>query len=77
MEEIPPRLRMPGSRAPVGGWPSQFAHRVVSSRARHLIRRVADLMNRQGEVLFRRELGISLGQFLVLSVVDAYPGPLS
>jgi DNA-binding MarR family transcriptional regulator len=43
----------------------------------YLIRRVADLMNRQGETLFRRELGISLGQFLVLSVVDAYPGPLS
>ena len=42
-----------------------------------LIRRVAAAMDRQGEALFRRELGISLAQFLVLSVVDAYPGPLS
>ncbi|MDN5766585.1 MAG: MarR family transcriptional regulator [Humibacillus sp.] len=42
-----------------------------------LIRRVAGSMDRQGEALFRRELGISLAQFLVLSVVDAYPGPLS
>jgi DNA-binding MarR family transcriptional regulator len=42
-----------------------------------LIRRVAGLMDRQGEALFRRELGISLAQFLVLSVVDAHPGPLS
>ena len=37
----------------------------------YLIRRVAGLMDRQGEALFRRELGISLAQFLVLSVVDA------
>jgi DNA-binding MarR family transcriptional regulator len=43
----------------------------------YLIRRVAGLMDRQGEVLLRGELGISLAQFLVLSVVDAYPGPLS
>jgi DNA-binding MarR family transcriptional regulator len=43
----------------------------------YLIRRVASLMDRQGEALFRRELGISLAQFLVLSVVDAHPGPLS
>ena len=43
----------------------------------YLIRRVAGLMDRQGEALFRRELGISLAQFLVLSVVDARPGPLS
>jgi len=43
----------------------------------YLIRRVAGVMDRQGEVLFRRELGISLAQFLVLSVVDAHPGPLS
>jgi DNA-binding MarR family transcriptional regulator len=42
-----------------------------------LIRRVAGVMDRQGEALFRRELGISLAQFLVLSVVDAHPGPLS
>jgi DNA-binding MarR family transcriptional regulator len=43
----------------------------------YLIRRAAGLMDRQGEALFRRELGISLAQFLVLSVVDAHPGPLS
>jgi DNA-binding MarR family transcriptional regulator len=43
----------------------------------YLIRRVAGVMDHQGEALFRRELGISLAQFLVLSVVDAHPGPLS
>jgi DNA-binding MarR family transcriptional regulator len=43
----------------------------------YLTRRVAGRMDRQGDVLFRHELGISLAQFLVLSVVDAYPGPLS
>jgi DNA-binding MarR family transcriptional regulator len=43
----------------------------------YLIRRVAALMDRQGETLFRKELGISLAQFLVLSVVEAHPGPLS
>jgi DNA-binding MarR family transcriptional regulator len=43
----------------------------------YLIRRAAGLMDRQGDALFRRELGISLAQFLVLSVVDAHPGPLS
>lgn len=43
----------------------------------YLTRRTAGLMDRQGDALLRRELGISLAQFLVLSVVDAYPGPLS
>lgn len=43
----------------------------------YLARRVGGLMDHQGEALFRRELGISLAQFLVLSVVDAHPGPLS
>ncbi len=43
----------------------------------YLVRRVGALMDHQGEALFRRELGISLAQFLVLSVVDAHPGPLS
>lgn len=42
-----------------------------------LVRRTAGLMDRAGEALFRGELGISLAQFLVLSVVDAHPGPLS
>ena len=43
----------------------------------YLVRRVAGLMDREGDALCRRELGISLAQFLVLSVVDAYPGHLS
>lgn len=43
----------------------------------YLIRRVAGLLDRSGEALFQRELGISLAQFLVISVVDAHPGPLS
>ncbi len=42
-----------------------------------LIHRVAGVMDRQGDAMFRRELGMSLAQFLVLSVVDAHPGPLS
>ncbi|MET9933300.1 MULTISPECIES: MarR family winged helix-turn-helix transcriptional regulator [unclassified Streptomyces] len=43
----------------------------------YLTRRVAGLMDRNGEVLFQRELGISLAQFLVLSVIDAHPGTLN
>jgi DNA-binding MarR family transcriptional regulator len=43
----------------------------------YLVRRVAAVMDRQGDALCHRELGISLAQFLVLSVVDAYRGPLS
>jgi DNA-binding MarR family transcriptional regulator len=43
----------------------------------YLVRRVAGLMDRTGEALFRRELDTSLAQFLVLSVVDAHPGPLN
>lgn len=43
----------------------------------YLVRRVAGLMDRTGESLFRRELGVTLAQFLVLSVVDAHPGPLN
>jgi DNA-binding MarR family transcriptional regulator len=43
----------------------------------YLVRRVGALMDHQGEAVFRRELGVSLAQFLVLSVVDAHPGPLS
>ncbi len=42
-----------------------------------LTRRVGALMDRAGEQLFRAELGISLAQFLVLSVVDAHPGLLN
>ncbi len=43
----------------------------------YLTRRAAALMDRAGERLFRAELGISLAQFLVLSVVDAHPGLLN
>ncbi len=43
----------------------------------YLVRRVSGLMDRTGEALFRRELGVTLAQFLVLSVVDAHPGPLN
>ena len=47
------------------------------SRLWYLVRRVAGLMDRSGEVLFRGELNISLAQYLVLSVVDAHPGQLN
>jgi DNA-binding MarR family transcriptional regulator len=43
----------------------------------YLVRRAAALMDREGDALCRGELGVSLAQFLVLSVVDAYPGHLS
>jgi DNA-binding MarR family transcriptional regulator len=39
-----------------------------------LVRKSASLLDRGGEALFREGLGISLAQFLVLSVVDAHPG---
>lgn len=42
-----------------------------------LVRRVDALMDRAGEALYRDGLGISLAQFLVLSVVDAYPGEIN
>lgn len=42
-----------------------------------LVRRVAGLMDRASEAMFRRELAISFPQFLVLSVVDAHPGDLN
>jgi DNA-binding MarR family transcriptional regulator len=43
----------------------------------YLVRRAAAVMDREGDLLCRHQLGISLAQFLVLSVVDAYPGHLS
>jgi len=43
----------------------------------YLVRRVAGLLDRTGEALFQQEIGLSLAQFLVLSVVDAHPGPLN
>ncbi len=42
-----------------------------------LVRRLAGLLDRQGEAWCRSELGVSFAQFLVLSVVDAHPGALS
>lgn len=42
-----------------------------------LVRQVAARMDRAGDALYREHLGISLSQFLVLSVVDAFPGTLN
>ncbi|UJP09115.1 MarR family winged helix-turn-helix transcriptional regulator [Microbacterium sp. KUDC0406] len=42
-----------------------------------LVRQVAARMDRAGDALYRGGLGLSLAQFLVLSVVDAHPGPLN
>jgi DNA-binding MarR family transcriptional regulator len=39
-----------------------------------LVRKSASLMDRGGETLFREGLGISMAQFMVLSVIDAHPG---
>ena len=39
-----------------------------------LVRKSASLMDRAGEALFREGIGISMAQFMVLSVVDAHPG---
>ncbi len=39
-----------------------------------LVRKSASMMDRGGEALFREGLGITLAQFMVLSVVDAHPG---
>jgi DNA-binding MarR family transcriptional regulator len=39
-----------------------------------LVRKSASLMDRSGEAFFRAGLGISLAQFMVLSIVDAHPG---
>src|ERR1700753_2981159 len=43
----------------------------------YLVRHVAARMDRAGDALYRQGLGISLAQFLVLSVVDAHPGTLN
>jgi DNA-binding MarR family transcriptional regulator len=39
-----------------------------------LVRKSASLLDRGGEALFREGLGISMAQFMVLSVIDAHPG---
>ena len=58
-------------RNPLGDLPDETA------TLWYLIRRTAGLLDQQSEVLLRQNLGTSLAQFLVLSVVDAHPGPLS
>src|SRR5579862_2732596 len=74
-----PGRRTPGHPAPdppaPGGLPGELPDELATLW--YLVRRVAALMDQQGETLLRRELGVSLAQFLVLSVVDAHPGPLS
>lgn len=42
-----------------------------------LVRQVVARMDRVGDALYRQGLGLSLAQFLVLSVVDAHPGPIN
>ncbi len=39
-----------------------------------LVRKSASLMDRAGEAIFREGLGISLAQFMVLSIIDAHAG---
>ncbi len=39
-----------------------------------LVRKAASLIDREGESIFRDGLGITMAQFMVLSVVDAHPG---
>jgi DNA-binding MarR family transcriptional regulator len=42
-----------------------------------LTRRIGTVMDRRSDAICRQELGTSFAQFLVLSVVDAYPGELN
>jgi DNA-binding MarR family transcriptional regulator len=39
-----------------------------------LVRKCGSLMDRGGEAIIREGLGVSLAEFMVLSVVDAHPG---
>jgi len=41
------------------------------------VRKAATIMERSAEAVLSAELHISFGQFMVLSVVDAHPGPLN
>lgn len=42
-----------------------------------LTRRIGAVMDKRSDAICQQELGISFAQFLVLSVVDAYPGDLN
>src|SRR5262245_18048548 len=42
-----------------------------------MVRQLAARMDRAGESMYRAGLGVSLAQFLVLSVVDAHPGQIN
>jgi DNA-binding MarR family transcriptional regulator len=41
------------------------------------VRKAAAILERQMEAIITPELGITLGQFMVLSAIDAYPGRLN
>ena len=42
----------------------------------YAIRKAAAILERDAEAVVSAELGISFGQFMVLSVIEAHPGPL-
>jgi len=41
------------------------------------IRKASTIMERNAEALLSAQLDISFGQFMILSVIDAHPGPLN
>lgn len=43
----------------------------------YVVRQVAARMDRAGDLLYRNGVGVTMAQFLVLSVVDAYPGQIN
>jgi len=43
----------------------------------HAVRKTAAILEREAEASLAAELHISFGQFMVLSVIDAHPGPLN
>ena len=43
----------------------------------HAVRKAAAILEREAEAALAAELHISFGQFMVLSVIDAHPGPLN
>ena len=42
----------------------------------YAVRKAAAILEREAEAVITAELGISFGQFMVLSVIEAHPGPL-